>query len=131
MIDIVSQIKARLSIEELVSQYVQLKKTGKYLKGLCPFHKEKTPSFIVSPDKQMAYCFGCQKGGDVFAFLQQMEGVDFSAALKTLAQRTNVELKTGVLSFPKEKRTFFCPLVSRLVSFSRGIYGMNLSGRKY
>lgn len=104
MNDAVSQIKARLSIEELVSQYVQLKKTGKYYKALCPFHKEKTPSFVVSPDKQMAYCFGCQKGGDIFAFLQQLEGLDFSGALKELAQRANVELSTTTPSYPKEKK---------------------------
>jgi DNA primase len=86
------EIKDRLSIEDLVSQYVQLKKTGRNLKGLCPFHNEKTPSFVVSPDRQIAYCFGCNKGGDIFKFIQEMEGMEFLDALKILAEKTGVEL---------------------------------------
>ena len=78
----VDEIKDRLPIEELVSQYVQLKKVGRSLKGLCPFHTEKTPSFIVSPEKGIAYCFGCHKGGDIFKFIEEVEGVDFNDALK-------------------------------------------------
>jgi DNA primase len=89
----VDDIKAKLSIEDLVSQYVQLKKVGRSLKGLCPFHAEKTPSFIVSPEKGIAYCFGCNKGGDVFRFIQEIEGVDFVDALKILAERTGVKLE--------------------------------------
>jgi DNA primase len=88
----VDEIKERLSIEDVVSQYVQLKKAGRSLKGLCPFHTEKTPSFIVSPDKQIAYCFGCNKGGDVFSFIQEVEGVDFQDALKILAERAGINL---------------------------------------
>jgi len=90
----VDEIKDKLPIEELVGQYVQLKKTGRSLKGLCPFHSEKTPSFVVSPDRGIAYCFGCNKGGDVFRFIQEMEGVDFSDALKILAERTGVKLES-------------------------------------
>ncbi len=93
MPDARDEIKNRLSIEDLVSQYVRLKKIGQNLKGLCPFHAEKTPSFIVSPQKGIAYCFGCHKGGDVFKFIQEMEGVDFVDALKILAERSGVELK--------------------------------------
>jgi DNA primase len=88
----VDEIKDKLPIEELVGQYVQLKKVGRSLKGLCPFHSEKTPSFIVSPERGIAYCFGCNKGGDVFTFIQEMEGVDFNDALKILAERTGVKL---------------------------------------
>lgn len=91
--DTVDEIKSRLSIEELVGQYVQLKKIGRNLKGLCPFHNEKTPSFIVSPDKGMAYCFGCRKGGDVFAFIQEIENIDFPEAIRILAEKTGVEIK--------------------------------------
>jgi DNA primase len=88
-----NEIKDRLSIEDLVGQYVQLKKIGRNYKGLCPFHSEKTPSFIVSPEKQIAYCFGCNRGGDVFKFLQEVEGVDFVDAMKILAEKTGVKLE--------------------------------------
>jgi len=93
MIDAVQEIKAKLSIEDVVRQYVQLKKAGRSLKGLCPFHAEKSPSFVVSPERGIAYCFGCHKGGDIFVFIQEIEGVDFVDALKLLAERTGVELQ--------------------------------------
>lgn len=88
------EIKDRISIEDLVGQYVQLKKVGRSLKGLCPFHSEKTPSFIVSPERQIAYCFGCNKGGDIFTFMQEIERVDFNDALKILAERAGVKLES-------------------------------------
>lgn len=93
MTDSVGEIKQRLSIEALVSEYVVLKKLGKSLKGLCPFHAEKTPSFIVSPDKGIAYCFGCHKGGDLFKFFMEVENIDFPEALKLLAEKTGVTLE--------------------------------------
>jgi len=93
MNSVVDDIKDRLAIEDLVGQYVQLKKMGRNFKGLCPFHSEKTPSFVVSPERQIAYCFGCNKGGDIFKFTQEIEGVDFVDALKILAERTGVELE--------------------------------------
>lgn len=82
-----------MSIEDLVSQYVVLKRLGNSLKGLCPFHSEKTPSFVVSPEKGIAYCFGCNKGGDIFKFLMEVEGIDFSEAIKLLAEKTGVVLE--------------------------------------
>lgn len=90
--DAVSDIKARLPIEELVRQYTQLTKKGRNLVGLCPFHHDTRPSFLVSPDKGICYCFPCQKGGDIFSFYQQIEGVDFKQALKDLAERTGVKI---------------------------------------
>src|SRR3989338_10409706 len=90
--DHLQEIKSRLSIEELVGSYVQLKKAGRNLKGLCPFHGEKTASFIVSPEKELAYCFGCNKGGDIFKFTQLIENCDFGEAVKLLAERTGVPL---------------------------------------
>ncbi|MDP3976309.1 MAG: DNA primase [bacterium] len=87
------EIRSRINIEELVAQYCQLKKSGRNFKANCPFHQEKTPSFIISPDKGLAYCFGCRKGGDIFAFFQQIENVDFPEAVKTLAERAGVQLQ--------------------------------------
>lgn len=90
--DPVADIKSRLSIEDVVSRYVPLKRAGRSLKGLCPFHSEKTPSFVVSPERQMAYCFGCHRGGDLFTFIQEVEGVDFKGALDVLADRAGIDL---------------------------------------
>ena len=92
MADVVDDIKSRLGIEEVVSQYVQLKKFGRNLKGLCPFHGEKTPSFVVSPEKQICHCFGCNKGGDIFAFIQEVEGVSFVESMHILADRCGIKI---------------------------------------
>ncbi len=89
----VEQIKERLSLVDVVSQYVKLTKAGKHHKGLSPFTKEKTPSFYVSPDRGLYHCFSTGKGGDIFTFVEEMEGVDFQGALKILAERAGVELK--------------------------------------
>lgn len=92
MIDPVQQIKEKLNIVEIVGQYVRLTKAGKNYRGLSPFKKEKTPSFYVSPDKNMYYDFSSGQGGDIFSFIQEMEGLDFKGALRTLAERAGVEL---------------------------------------
>jgi len=92
MSDLVSEIKSRLNIEEIVGQYVKLKPAGRNLKGLCPFHNEKTPSFMVSPEKQIAYCFGCHKGGDLFAFIEEVEGVEFKEAVNILADKAGIDV---------------------------------------
>ena len=92
MSDTVRQIKDIISIEDLVGEYVELKRAGKNLKAKSPFTNEKTPSFYVSPDRGMYYCFSSQKGGDIFTFVEEMEGVDFKGALKILAEKANIEL---------------------------------------
>ena len=90
---VVDDIKSRLDIVETVSSYAALKRSGKYLKALCPFHTEKTPSFIVSPERQSWRCFGaCATGGDVLSFVSRAERLDFGDTLRLLAQRTGVEL---------------------------------------
>lgn len=86
-------IKERLSVEEVVGHYVELKPSGINLKGKCPFHSEKTPSFMVSPERQTYHCFGCGVGGDIFTFVQEIEGLDFKGALKLLADKAGVELE--------------------------------------
>lgn len=88
----VEQIKERLSIIDVVGSYVALQKAGKSYKGKSPFTNERTPSFFVSPDRGTYYCFSSNKGGDIFTFIQEMEGVDFRGALKILAERAGVEL---------------------------------------
>ncbi len=96
----IEQIKQRLSILDVVGSYVVLQKAGKSFKGKSPFTQERTPSFFVSPERGQYYCFSTNKGGDIFTFIQEMEGVDFRGALKILAERAGVEL-TAV--DPKEK----------------------------
>jgi DNA primase len=93
MEDPVQEIKGKLSIEDIVASYLPLKQAGKYMKACCPFHQEKTPSFYVSAERQIAYCFSCQKGGDMFEFIREIEGVDFRGALEILAEKAGVELK--------------------------------------
>lgn len=89
----VDEVKNRIDIVELVSGYVPLKKAGRNYKGLCPFHAEKTPSFVVFPDTQTWHCFGaCGTGGDIFRFIMQREGLDFPEALRELARRAGVQL---------------------------------------
>jgi DNA primase len=89
----VDDIKDRVDVVEFISQYVPLKKAGRNYKGLCPFHADTTPSFVVFPDGQRWYCFGaCATGGDVFTFLMKKENLDFSEALRILAQRAGIQL---------------------------------------
>lgn len=90
--DTVALIKDRLSIVEIVSPYVKISRAGKSLKGLCPFHKEKTPSFHVSIERGTYHCFGCGESGDGFSFIEKVEGVDFKGALKILAEKASVSL---------------------------------------
>jgi len=90
--DTVAEIKDRLSIEEIVKPHMKLTRAGKSLVGLCPFHKEKTPSFHVSPERGTWHCFGCGLGGDGFSFIEKVEGVDFKGALKILAERAGVPI---------------------------------------
>ncbi len=110
MADIVEEIKSKIGIEQLVSQYVQLKKTGRNFKGLCPFHSEKTPSFIVSPEKQICHCFGCNKGGDIFTFIQELEAVSFKESLQILADKAGVKIEKehfGTKNTKSDKDIYF------------------------
>ncbi|MDD5085843.1 MAG: DNA primase [Candidatus Omnitrophica bacterium] len=89
---VVDKVQSLNDIVEIISSYIPLKRAGRSFKALCPFHKEKTPSFIVNPDKQIFHCFGCNAGGDVFTFLMKHENMTFPEALRNLAERVNFKL---------------------------------------
>lgn len=92
--ELIDDIKNSNDIVDIISQYVILKRSGRNFFGLCPFHKEKTPSFSVSPDKQIFHCFGCGAGGNVIHFISKIENVDFKESLEILAERAGIELPT-------------------------------------
>ena len=90
--DILNEVKENNDIVEVISQYVHLKRSGRNYFGICPFHNEKSPSFSVSPDKQIFHCFGCGVGGNVISFISKIEGIGFKEAIETLAERANISL---------------------------------------
>ena len=92
--EIIDEVRQSNDIVDVVSQYVHLKRSGRNYFGLCPFHNEKSPSFSVSPDKQIFHCFGCGVGGNVFTFLMKIEGIGFVEAVQMLAERANIQLPT-------------------------------------
>lgn len=109
-------IKEKLGVADVLSSYIKLEKAGKNFKAKCPFHHEKTPSFFVSPERDSYYCFGCGASGDIFTFVEQFEGLDFSGALKVLAERAGVELK-NVSYGDAEKNIRLYALLEKAASF--------------
>jgi DNA primase len=121
--DAVSEVRERLDIIELVNGYTPLKKAGRSFKGLCPFHQEKTPSFVVFPDSQNFHCFGCGKGGDLFTFYMEIERVDFREALRELARRAGVELEhtPGIKPEQDERRQRLVAAIDLATTFFHDI----------
>ena len=101
--DSVAEVREQTDIVDLVGSYVSLKRTGSSFKGLCPFHQEKTPSFVVFPQSGTFNCFGCGKGGDALTFYQEIEHVDFREALHELARRAGITLSTAPVRDPAEQ----------------------------
>jgi DNA primase len=92
--DQIEEIRSKIDLVAFINEFVPLKKAGRNFKGICPFHAEKTPSFMVSPERQIWHCFGCGAGGDVFGFLMQTERVEFGEALRLLAKKTGITLQS-------------------------------------
>ena len=93
--EVINDVRQSNDIVDVISQYVHLKRSGRNFFGLCPFHNEKSPSFSVSPDKQIFHCFGCGVGGNVFSFYNcKIEGINFVEAVQMLAERANIQLPT-------------------------------------
>ena len=121
----IEEVRQANDIVDVISQYVHLKRSGRNFFGLCPFHNEKSPSFSVSPDKQIFHCFGCGVGGNVFTFLTKIEGINFVEAVQTLAERANIQLPTFENNVDKVKEELKAK-VYKVNEFTAGYYHENL-----
>ncbi len=126
----VEKIKERLSIEEVVSSYIKLERSGMNFKARCPFHNEKTPSFYVSPDRGGYYCFGCSAKGDIFTFVEEFEGLDFKGALKLLAERAGVQLARYNPKEESEKEKLYRVMEEATAFFEKNLE-TNAEAKKY
>ena len=131
MSDDVTNVKERLSIDEVVGQYVALKPAGVNLKAVCPFHSEKTPSFTVSVPRQTYHCFGCGAHGDVFTFIQEMEGLDFPSALKLLADKAGVQLTNTGSTKNTEQKNVLLRLLEEASVFYEKKFAEHTEAQKY
>ena len=123
--EIIDEVRQTNDIVDIISQYVHLKRSGRNFFGLCPFHNEKSPSFSVSPDKQIFHCFGCGVGGNVFTFLTKIEGISFVEAVQTLAERSNIKLPTLENSQDSQKEELKAK-VFKVNEFTAQFYHENL-----
>ena len=119
---IISDVKENNDIVAVISEYVNLKQRGRSFTGLCPFHSEKTPSFTVSREKQLFYCFGCGAGGDVLTFIMRIENLTFGPALRFLAERANIQLPEFQLSPTRKKQKEERERLYRLNAFAAELY---------
>src|SRR5579884_3533998 len=104
MASLIEEIKAKVDVVDEVGLVVGLQKSGKSLKGLCPFHNERTPSFYTFPESQTWHCFGCNEGGDVFSFVQKQQGLEFREALLYLAEKAGVSVEEQSDRDPEAQR---------------------------
>lgn len=102
--DDVEKIKQKIDIADLIGGYIPVKRAGRNFKAVCPFHNEKSPSFVISPERQIWHCFGCNKGGDIFTFVEEYERTDFSEALKLLADKANIKLTKNVFRTKQDEK---------------------------
>ena len=126
----VEKIKEKLSIVDVISSYLKIEKAGKNYKAKCPFHNEKTPSFSISPDRGMYYCFGCGAKGDIFSFVEHFEGTNFLGALKILAERAGVELSLYE-NKEKDKTDIYYEIMEEATSFFEKNLSLNKEARSY
>lgn len=122
--EILDEIRNKIDIVALISEYVSLKKSGKNYKGLCPFHQEKTPSFMVNRERQIFHCFGCGEGGNIFSFLMKIEKLNFPEAVKLLANKAGVQLPVYEQHTVKERSER--ELIYRLNTIAANYYQQNL-----
>ena len=122
----IEEIKSRANIVDLVSEYVTLKKAGRNFVGLCPFHKEKTPSFTVTPDKQIFYCFGCGEGGNVFSFLMKINQMAYPEAIRHLARKTGVVIPERVSSHEEKEQISLREQLTHINHIAAVYYSNNL-----
>src|SRR4030042_2183263 len=101
---LLEEIRSKVDIVDFISDYVQLKKSGQNYKALCPFHAEKTPSFMVSQPKQIFHCFGCGAGGDVVSFLMKHESLSFSEAVQTISKKAGIRIEECTFDKDRSER---------------------------
>lgn len=124
--EIINEVRNSNNILDVVSQYVVLKRSGRSYSGLCPFHREKSPSFFVSPDKQIFHCFGCGEGGDVFGFIRKIENVTFKEAVEQLAERAHITLPTLINDEKEMKLQQLRDKVYKINAIASNFYQKNL-----
>ena len=121
----IDQIQEKTDIVELISRYVPLKKAGRNYKAPCPFHNEKTPSFIVSPDKQIYHCFGCGSGGNVFSFVMKYENLEFPEVVEMLADKAGIKLPR--FSSQKKELTSLASQLYKINEYAIGFFQESLA----
>ncbi|MGI6318423.1 MAG: DNA primase [Firmicutes bacterium] len=117
--EIIEEIRSRHDLVEVVSSYIELKKTGRNYVGFCPFHSEKSPSFTVSPEKQVYYCFGCQNGGNLFTFIMQIEDCSFPEAVRFLAEKAGINIDAASAAPVSRKEGLEREALLKMHSFAR------------